>query len=224
MHSKTTAVKILIICLVGLAIILAKMTIGSFLTLEFLKAKHTLLKDFYIQHQILSMLAYFFSYILVATLALPGAAILTLLGGAIFGFLTSTILTSFASTIGATLSFLLARYILRDYVQSRFKEKLKTINAGIKKDGPFYLFALRLIPAIPFFVVNLLMGLTPLKTRTFIWISQLGMLPATMAYTNAGTRLAHIESLSGILTPGVLISFAILGILPFLSRFAKCLN
>lgn len=144
---------------------------------------------------------------------------MTLAAGAIFGLLIGTIVVSFASTIGATCAFLISRGLLRNYFQNKFQNKLKAINEGIKKEGSFYLFALRLVPAFPFFLINIVMGLTPMPALTFFWVSQLGMLAGTVAYVNAGKEIAKIESLSGILSPGILIAFAILGLLPLLSKW-----
>ncbi|MEX2353031.1 MAG: FAD-dependent oxidoreductase, partial [Gammaproteobacteria bacterium] len=161
---------------------------------------------------------YFIIYILVTALSLPGAAVMTLAGGALFGLLWGTVIVSFASSIGALLAFLVARYVLRDFVQSRFGDRLKTVNAGIARDGAFYLFTLRLIPVFPFFLINLVMGLTGMRALTFYAVSQIGMLAGTVVYVNAGTQLARIDSLSGILSPTLLFSFALLGIFPWLAR------
>ena len=153
-------------------------------------------------------------------MSLPGATILTLLGGALFGLIKGGLLVSFASTIGATLAFLASRYLLKDSIQSKFGDKLKVINEGVKKEGGFYLFTMRLIPAFPFFLVNLVMGLTPIKTLTFFLVSQVGMLPGTLVYVNAGTQLAQLESLSGILSPKLIASFALLGVFPLVAKKA----
>lgn len=161
---------------------------------------------------------FFTIYIFVTALSLPGAAILTLAAGAIFGLLAGTVIVSFASSLGATLAFLASRYVLRNGVQQRFSQQLKGIDEGMARDGAFYLFTLRLVPVFPFFLINLLMGLTSLKTRTFYWVSQIGMLAGTIVYVNAGTQLAKIESLSGIMSPSLLISFALLGVFPLLAR------
>ena len=160
----------------------------------------------------------FVMYVVIVALSLPGAAIMGLAAGALFGLWYGTLLVSFASTIGATLAFLTSRYLLRDFIQHRFGDKLKAINEGMAKDGALYLFMLRLMPVFPFFLINLLMGLTKIRTRTFYWVSQLGMLAGTLVYVNAGTQLAHIENLSGIISPEVLLSFALLGVLPLISK------
>lgn len=162
--------------------------------------------------------AYFVLYVIVTALSLPGAAVMTLAGGALFGLGWGLLIVSFASTIGATLAFLVSRHLLRDSVQSRFGERLKAINDGIARDGAFYLFTLRLVPVFPFFLINLLMGLTPIRAATFYWVSQLGMLPGTLVYVNAGTELAAVDSLAGILSPTLLLSFALLGVFPLLAR------
>ncbi|HCL81051.1 MAG TPA: TVP38/TMEM64 family protein, partial [Nitrospiraceae bacterium] len=164
--------------------------------------------------------AYMLIYIFVTGLSLPGATVMTLAGGALFGLWVGAIVISFASTLGATLACLISRFLLRDWVQSKFGDKLSEINQGIEKEGLFYLFTLRLIPAFPFFVINLLMGLTKMPIFTFYWISQIGMFPATLVYVNAGKELAKIDSLSGILSPPLIISFVILGLFPIAAKKA----
>jgi pyruvate/2-oxoglutarate dehydrogenase complex dihydrolipoamide dehydrogenase (E3) component/uncharacterized membrane protein YdjX (TVP38/TMEM64 family) len=159
-------------------------------------------------------------YVLVTGASLPGAAILTLAAGALFGLLWGVVLVSFASTIGATIAFVLARYVLRDFVRRRFEKQRSAVDAGIKKDGVFYLLTLRLVPIFPFFLVNLAMGLTAIRVTTFYWVSQLGMLPGTIVYVNAGTQLAQIKTLSDVASPALLGSFALLGIFPLLAKFA----
>ncbi|MDT3668788.1 MAG: FAD-dependent oxidoreductase [Aromatoleum sp.] len=161
---------------------------------------------------------YFAIYVVVTALSLPGATIMTLAGGALFGLVAGTLIVSFASTIGATLAFLVSRFLLHDVVQRRFGDKLKAINDGIARDGAFYLFTLRLVPLFPFFLINLLMGITPIRARTFYWVSQVGMLAGTVVYVNAGTRLAAIDSPAGILSPALLLSFALLGVFPLIAR------
>lgn len=191
-----------------------------------LDAQQYLTRDYfqslYSDNPALTIAVFFAIYVAVTALSLPGAVILTLVGGAIFGFTTGLIVISFASTIGATLAFLISRMLLREWVQGKFGQYLATINKGIEKDGLFYLLTLRLIPAVPFFVINLVMGLTPMKARTFYWVSQLGMLPGTAVYVNAGAQLGQVQelSVSGILTPGLIGSFVLLGIFPWLARKA----
>ncbi|WP_455196727.1 FAD-dependent oxidoreductase [Kaarinaea lacus] len=192
--------------------------LGQYLTLDYLKSQQDEFISFYQQNQLLTISVYFGIYIAVTALSLPGAAIMTLAGGAVFGVAMGTLVVSFASTIGATLAFLFSRFLLRNYVQKKFQDKLVSINDGIRKDGAFYLFTLRLIPIFPFFIINLVMGVTPLRTWQFFWVSQIGMLPGTIVYVNAGSQIAAIDSLSGILSPGLLVSFALLGLFPLLAK------
>ena len=190
----------------------------QFLTLDTLKNKQAEIINYKTAHPVFSILLYGLIYIAVTGLSLPGAAILTLAGGAVFGLLWGTVIVSFASSIGATLAFLAARFLFRDSVENRFGDRLATINQGMEKDGAFYLFTLRLIPVFPFFIINLVMGLTAIKTRIFYWVSQLGMLAGTLVYVNAGTQLGKIDSLSDILSPTLLVSFALLGLFPLLAK------
>ncbi|MEC6906982.1 FAD-dependent oxidoreductase [Photobacterium piscicola] len=193
--------------------------LGQYLTLEAAKREQLTLQDYIIENPISAYIGFFSLYVLVTALSIPGASILTLLGAALFGFWASLIMVSFASTIGATLAFLSSRFILRDWVQAKFGNRLATLNNGIEKEGGFYLLTLRLIPVFPFFLINLLMGLTIIKTRTFFWVSQLGMLAGTAVYINAGTQLGKIESLSGIISAPVLLSLVLLGIFPLLTKW-----
>ena len=188
--------------------------LGQYLTLDYLKASQDKFALLYGDHRFTVIAAYMAVYIIVTALSLPGAAIMTLAGGAMFGFWIGVIVVSFASTIGATLACFVARFLLRDWVQNKFGEKLSSINTGIENEGAFYLFSLRLVPIFPFFVINLAMGLTTMKLLTFYLTSQIGMFPGTMVFVNAGKELGKIESLSGILSPGLIISFIILGIFP----------
>ena len=194
--------------------------LGQYLSLAYFKAEQARLEQFHQAHPVALAFGFFFVYIAVTGLSLPGATVMTLATGAIFGLLWSFVIVSFASTIGATLAFLASRFLFRDAVQSRFAESLRAINAGIAKDGGLYLFTLRLVPAFPFFVINLAMGLTPIRPRTFYWVSQIGMLPGTLVYCNAGTQIGRIDSLAGILSPGLIGSFVLLGIFPLLARKA----
>ena len=189
-----------------------------YFTLEMLKAQQGAIAAYRTAHPVLAAVSYGLLYVVVTGLSLPGAAVLTLAGGAVFGLLWGTVIVSFASTIGATLAFLAARFLFRDWVLARFGERFQAIDAGIARDGAYYLFPLRLVPAFPFFIINLAMGLTALPTRTFYWVSQVGMLAGTIVYVNAGTQLAKLDSLSGILSPGLLLSFALLGVFPLLAR------
>jgi len=192
--------------------------VGQYLSLETIKARQADIAAYRQDHALQSVVIYFTLYVIVTALSLPGAAIMTLIGGAIFGLLWGTVIVSFASSLGATLAFLAARFLFRDTVQGGFGTRLRAVNAGIERDGAFYLFALRLVPAFPFFVINLVMGLTPIRTAVFYAVSQLGMLPATLVYVNAGTALAGIDALSDIASPSLLVSFALLGVFPFIAR------
>ncbi len=192
--------------------------LSQYLSLDYFKSQQQAISDFHLQNSTLSAAIFVLVYVAVTALSLPGAAVMTLAGGAIFGLLQGAILVSFASTIGATLAFLVSRTLLKESVQRKFADSLKSINAGIEKEGAFYLFGLRLVPLFPFFVINLVMGLTPIKTGQFFFISQLGMLPGTLVYVYTGTQLGQIDSLSGILSPGLLFAFALLGIFPILAK------
>lgn len=191
---------------------------NRYFSLEFLKESQARFAELRATQPLTLAAAYFVTYVAVTALSLPGATIVTLAGGALFGLGWGLLLVSFASSIGATLAFLTARFLLRDSVQSRFGQRLAEINRGIDKDGAFYLFTLRLIPVVPFFVINLLMGLTKMKARTFYWVSQLGMLAGTAVYVNAGTQLGQLNSLQGILSPALLGSFVLLGLFPLMAR------
>ena len=192
--------------------------LGRFFDLAFIKAQQSAIEAYRQDHPLLTAGLFFVIYIAVTALSLPGAAIMTLAGGAIFGLAWGTLIISFASSIGATLAFLASRLLFRDLVQRRFGDKLRAINHGMAREGAFYLFALRLVPIFPFFVINLLMGLTPIRTWTFYWVSQVGMLAGTLVYVNAGTQLAQIEDVSGILSPALLGSFALLAVFPLLAK------
>ena len=192
--------------------------LGRFLSLDYLKQSQATFAEIYTRQPLLVAGIYFVIYVVATALSFPGATILTLAGGAIFGLGWGLLIVSFASCIGATLAFLAARFVLRDSIQNRFSQRLIEINKGIEKDGAFYLFTLRLVPLVPFFVINLVMGLTRMKTYTFYWVSQLGMLAGTAVYVNAGTQLGKIESLKGILSPGLIGSFVLLGMFPLLAR------
>jgi pyruvate/2-oxoglutarate dehydrogenase complex dihydrolipoamide dehydrogenase (E3) component/uncharacterized membrane protein YdjX (TVP38/TMEM64 family) len=192
--------------------------LGQYLTLDALKVRQEGVAALYAANPAAVIGGYFAAYVALTALSFPGAAVLTLAGGAIFGLGLGLLVVSFASTIGATLAFMVSRYLLRDLVQGKFGERLAAINTGVERDGAFYLFSLRLVPVFPFFVVNLLMGLTPIRTFTYFWVSQIGMLLGTAVYVNAGTQLAGISSLRDIASPGVLASFAALGLLPWVGK------
>ncbi len=192
--------------------------LGRFLTLDYIKGSQAAFGELYASQPFKVAAVYFLIYVVSTALSLPGAAIITLAGGAIFGLGWGTVIVSFASTMGATLAFLMSRFVLRSSIEDKFGNRLAEINKGIAKDGAFYLFTLRLIPVVPFFVINLVMGLTKMKARTFYWVSQLGMLAGTLVYVNAGTQLAQIDSLQGILSPGLIGSFVLLGLFPLIAR------
>ena len=207
--------RLLIVAAIIIVVILFKvLDLGQYLSLDYLKTSQDKFTQIYTSHRLPVIASYMAIYIVVTALSLPGAAVMTLAGGAMFGFWIGVLVVSFASTIGATLACFVARFLLRDWVQNRFGEKLSRMNKGIEKEGAFYLFSLRLVPIFPFFVINLAMGLTPMKLWTFYWVSQIGMFPGTMVYVNAGKELGQIESLSSILSPGLIISFVILGLFP----------
>jgi uncharacterized membrane protein YdjX (TVP38/TMEM64 family) len=207
--------KITVVVLVCIAVALFWMfDLGQYLTLSYLKASQAKLSALYEGNRVLVIGIYMLIYILVTALSLPGAAVMTLAGGGLFGLWVGVLVVSFASTIGATLACFVSRFLLRDWVQTKFAEKLGTVNTGFEKEGDFYLFTLRLVPIFPFFVINLVMGLTKMPLLSYYWISQVGMLPGTVVYVNAGKELAKIDSLSGIVSPGLIVSFVILGIFP----------
>lgn len=192
--------------------------LGQYLSLDAFKAQQAQIIAAKDANPLLYIGGFFLIYVVVTALSLPGAAIMSLVAGALFGVVTGSIIVSFASSIGATLAFLSARFLLRDWVQSKFGERLKAIDDGIARDGAMYLFTIRLIPLFPFFVVNLLMGLTRIKTRTYYWVSQIGMLPATVVFVNAGTQISKIDSTAGLLSPMLIGSFVLLGIFPWIAR------
>lgn len=202
----------------ALAALFFGLGLQRYLTFDYLKASQQHFRDLYAQHTVAVLGGYFVFYVLVTGMSLPGAAVMTLAGGALFGFWEGTLVISFASAIGASLACFVARYLLRDWVQSRFGDRLSKINGGIAREGAFYLFSLRLIPVFPFFLINLLMGLTNMPLATFYWVSQLGMLPGTLVYVNAGSQLARIDSASSILSPGLIASFVLLGLFPLAAK------
>ena len=212
---------VLLLALALLALIYA-LDPGQVLNLTTIKARQTELEAWRAAQPVLAGLVFFAGYVSVSALSIPGATLMTLAAGAFFGLAWGSLIVSFASTVGATLAFLSARWLLGDWVKARFGARLAGLNAGMAKDGGFYLFTLRLLPVLPFFVINLVMGLTVIRTWTFYWVSQLGMLAATLVYVNAGTQLAQIDSLSGILSPGLFGSLVLLGIFPLFAR--KCVE
>lgn len=190
----------------------------QYLTLENLKNSQEHFARLYATHRLAVIASYMAIYILATALSLPGAVIMTLAGGALFGLLLGTILVSFASTIGATLACFASRFLLRDWVQTRFGDRLEQINAGIAREGAFYLFSLRLVPIFPFFLINLLLGLTRMPLITYYWVSQVGMLPGTLVFVNAGKELAGIQAAGDVMSPGLLGSFALLAIFPLAAK------
>ncbi|OGQ88737.1 MAG: dihydrolipoamide dehydrogenase [Deltaproteobacteria bacterium RIFOXYD12_FULL_56_24] len=217
--SRKIVQKIIIGCVVVLGIAVFRyFDVGQYLSLDYLKASQAKFLELYLENRLLVVAAYMGIYIAVTALSLPGAVVMTLAGGALFGLVVGTVVISFASTIGATLACMVSRFLLREWVQDKFGDRLAVINRGIEKEGAFYLFSLRLVPIFPFFVINLLMGLTRMRLFTFFWVSQIGMLAGTIVYVNAGKELAKIEFLSGIMSPGLLISFGILGLFPIAAK------
>jgi pyruvate/2-oxoglutarate dehydrogenase complex dihydrolipoamide dehydrogenase (E3) component/uncharacterized membrane protein YdjX (TVP38/TMEM64 family) len=210
----------LVVAIVVVALIVAFFVfdLGRFLSLDYLKSRQAELAALYDARPILVIGAYALIYVVVFALALPVGAVMTLAGGALFGVVVGTVVVSFASSLGAALAFLASRYVLADSVRAKFGQRLAEVDKGIHKDGPFYLFTLRLIPAIPPAAINLLFGLTKMRTWTFYWVSQLGMLAGTVVYINAGTQLAKIDSLKGILSPGLIGSFVLLGVFPIVAK------
>jgi len=215
MNSRKLALMGLILALLGSFLVF---DLGQYLNLEALKAQQTALNAQVASNPWQSAGLFFLAYVAVTALSLPGAALMTLLAGALFGLFEGFVLVSFASTLGATLAMLSSRFLLRDWVQSRFGQRLSGINNGVEREGAFYLFALRLVPVFPFFLINLAMGLTRLPARTYWWVSQLGMLPGTLVFVNAGRELGQLDSLAGILSPGLLGAFVLLGVFPLIAR------
>jgi len=209
---------IIALAMTVLAAVFFLLDFDRFLTFEYLKSSRLAMESFYAGHKTAAIMGYMAAYILVAALSLPGAAVMTLAGGSVFGFWIGLAVVSFASSIGATLAFWAARFLFKDFVSRRFGNRLKSINERIEKDGAFYLFTLRLVPVFPFFMVNLAMGLTPMRTGTYYIVSQVGMLAGTAVYVNAGTHLAKLDSVSGILSPGLVFSFVLLGIFPLIAK------
>ena len=211
--------KLMLASLIAIVLILLLLfDLHHYLTLEYLKYSKDKLNSYYQDNPLIVLGTYFFIYLTSTAFSVPGATVLTLAGGALFGLVAGTLVVSFASTIGATLAMLISRLLLKDWVQNRFADQMIKINSGIFKEGTFYLFALRLLPAVPFFVINLVMGLTHIRTVTFFWVSQLGMLPATLVYVNAGSELGKVQTIDDILSSSLIISFLLLGIFPLLIK------
>lgn len=209
---------VVVLVLFSMIILFIVLDLDRFVSLSYIKASQEKFQELATEHPLFVIASYMIIYILVTSLSLPGAAVLTLLGGALFGFWVGTLAVSFASTIGATLACFVSRFLLRDWVEKKLGDKITTVNQGIEREGAFYLFTLRLIPIFPFWAINLVMGLTKMPLRTFYWVSQLGMLPGTAVYINAGKELGKIDSLSSILSPSLILSFVLLGILPLTAK------
>jgi len=209
---------IIVLVVIGLIIAFRVFHLGEYLTLAYVKESQKHFTMLYEENRALVISVYIAIYLLVTSLSLPGAAVLGLAAGSLFGLLTGTIVVSFASTIGATLACAVSRFILRDWVQKKFGDRLKMVNEGIEKEGAFYLFTLRLIPVFPFWLINMIMGLTKMPLKTYYWVSQIGMLPGTIIFVNAGKELSKIDSPSGILSPGLIFSFVLLGLFPITTK------
>ena len=220
--TKQTAIKIAIFAALVIAFVLLYPYIKEYASLEFIKQKRIEFQEYYQDNKVLVLSVFFVGYVAVTALSLPGAAIMTLLAGALFGLAAGVILVSFASSIGATLAFLVARFLLGESLQKKYGDKLKKINEGVEKEGKFYLFTMRLIPAFPFFLINILMGLTRIPALSFYWVSQLGMFAGTVVFVYAGTALAQVESIGDVLSPQLIAAFVAWGF--FRWRLKKQLN
>jgi len=218
LKGKITFKVIIVLIIAALAWAFFTYDLGSYLSLDNLKAQKQVFETYYGNNKALTITIYMIGYIVITALSLPGAAVMSLAGGALFGLVAGVIMVSFASSIGATLAFLVSKFLFRNWVQNKFGDKLSAINRGIEKEGGFYLFTLRLVPIFPFFVINLVMGLTLIRTSVFYFVSQLGMLLGTIVYVNAGTQLAKIESAKGILSLELILSFALIGIFPLIAK------
>jgi len=209
---------VIVIVMAGVIVAFKVFNLGQYLTLAYIKESQQNFLSLYAEYRIAVIAGYMAIYILSAALSLPGAAVLTIAAGALFGLVTGTVIVSFASTIGATLACFVSRFLLRDWVQGKFGDRITKVNDGIEKEGAFYLFTLRLIPIFPFWLINLAMGVTKMRLITFYWVSQIGMLAGTIVYVNAGKELAKIDSLKGILSPGLIVSFVLLGVFPIAAK------
>lgn len=209
---------VLLVLVVALIAAFLFFDVGRYLDLAYLKSVHSDVVAWVRAQPFLASALFFFGYVVVTALSLPGAAVMTLAAGAIFGLLWGLVLVSFASSVGATLAMLISRKLLGEWVQQRFADQLASINRGFAADGGFYLFGLRMVPLFPFFVINLVMGLTPIATWTFYWVSQLGMLAGTFVFVFAGTQLASVERVGDVLSPGLIIALSLLGLFPLLAR------
>lgn len=215
---KQTMIKLGAFAVLAAVAALLYINFGEYASLERIKEELASFREYRDNNYALVVAVFFAAYVAITGLSLPGAAVMTLLAGALFGAVAGVVIVSFASSIGATLAFLVARFFLGGSLQAKYADKLQKVNEGIEKEGRFYLFAMRLVPALPFFLVNILMGLTKLPAISFYWVSQLGMFPGTVVYVYAGTELSRIEGLSGILSPGLIAAFVALGLLPIISK------
>ncbi len=219
--NKSLAKKLIIVAaIIGLVVAFRLLQLDQYFTLAYIKASQEEFQLLYSENRLTVLGSYMGIYIVVTALSLPGAAVMTIAGGALFGLVAGTVAVSFASTIGATLACFAARFLLRDWVQQKVGDRLSKLNDGIAREGSFYLFTLRLIPLFPFWLINLAMGLTKMRLVTFYWVSQVGMLPGTIVYVNAGKELAKIDSLEGIMSPSLLFSFVLLGVFPLIVKKA----
>jgi len=216
---KATFIRMILIFLIATVMVsFFVFDVSSHLNLDTIKAHRQAWQQYYQAHQVLTLSLFAALYVFVTAFSLPVATVLTLLSGALFGLSLGLLLVSFSSTIGASLAFLMARLLAKDYVQTRYRKPLTRINTGFKEEGAFYLFALRLVPVFPFFMINLLMAILSIKLWTFYWVSQLGMLPGTVVYVYAGTQLGQIQSLSDITSPRLLVAFVLLGLFPLVAK------
>jgi len=209
---------IAVLAIVVLVALFKVLNVEDYLSLSYIKASQVKFETLYAENRAAVIAGFMLMYIVVTSLSLPGGAVMGLAAGALFGLLTGAIAVSFASTVGATIACFVSRFMLRDWIQTKFGHKLKTVNEGIQREGAFYLFTLRLIPVFPFWLINLIMGLTKMPLRRYYWVSQVGMLPGTIVFVNAGKELGKIESLSGIFSPGLILSFALLGLFPIATK------
>ena len=209
---------VFLLTLILIFIILSFTELKTIFTLEAIQENYHTIENFYLNNVLLVGFLFSLIYIISAALSLPFALMLTILSGAIFGLSLGTIIASFSSTIGATICFLISRYIAKDFIQNKYKKQLLKFNEGFEKEGSFYLFAIRLTPIFPFFIVNIVMGLLKITTIKFYFISQIAMLPATLLYVYAGVQISDLESISDITSPELLLIFFLIGIFPILSK------
>ncbi len=217
MNTKLVKIGLLLLLIAAITAFFT-LDLKQYTTLNYIKEQQSTLQNYYHQHTFLVLAVFGLTYTMITAFSLPAATAMTLLGGALFGFVTGFIMVSFASSIGATLAFLMARFLLKDSVQKKYGHLLKKTNEGFAREGAFYLFALRLVPIVPFFIVNILMSLLPIKVRTFYMVSQLGMLPATAVYVYAGTEIGKIDSFSNIASPSLFAALVLLGLFPIIAK------